>query len=147
MDYNIEVLETNREKFSSFLHSKVKEYNNEQSMHNKRARRKGAVQPINIIVSNHNEEWIGGITAEVYWGWMELNDFWFHEAHRGKGLGGQILEKAEKIAKEKGATKALVRTFEFQARTFYETKGYKVVGEIEDYPPGSSYYTLVKELG
>ncbi|WP_017187398.1 GNAT family N-acetyltransferase [Alkalibacillus haloalkaliphilus] len=146
MDYNIEVLETDNERFSSFLHSKVKEYNNELSIHHKKARQKGAVQAFNIIVSKHNEEWIGGITAEVYWDWMELNDFWFQETYRGKGLGGEILEKAEKIAKEKGATKALVTTFEFQARTFYETKGYRVVGEIEDYPPGSRYYTLVKEL-
>jgi hypothetical protein len=37
-------------------------------------------------------------------------------------------------------------TFDFQARSFYEIKGYKVVGEIKDYPPGSSYFTMVKEL-
>ncbi len=45
-----------------------------------------------------------------------------------------------------GATKALLTTYEFQARTFYEAHGYQVVGEIKDYPPGSSYYTMVKVL-
>ncbi|WP_391122800.1 hypothetical protein [Psychrobacillus sp. L3] len=30
-------------------------------------------------------------------------------------------------------------TFEFQARTIYEARGYKVAVEVKDYPPGSSY--------
>lgn len=97
-------------------------------------------------MSNDNDNWIGGINADVYWDWMEINDFWFRDEYRGKGLGGRILDKAEKIAKEMGAKKALLTTFEFQARSFYEFKGYKVVGEVKDYPPGSSYYTMVKTL-
>ena len=78
--------------------------------------------------------------------WLEINDFWFREECRGKGLGGQLLDKVEKIAKEMGAKKVLLTTFEFQARSFYEIKGYQVVGVIKDYPPGSSYYTMVKNL-
>ncbi|MTD31723.1 GNAT family N-acetyltransferase [Planomicrobium sp. YIM 101495] len=99
-----------------------------------------------MIVSDNNKNWIGGLNADVYWGWMEINDFWFHESYRGKGIGGQLLDKAEKVAREKGAKKALLTTFEFQARSFYENKGYQVVGEVKDYPPGSSYYTMVKIL-
>jgi GNAT superfamily N-acetyltransferase len=124
----------------------IKEFNNEHSLHHKEVRKKGAVQPINIIVSDDNKKWIGGITAEVYWDWVEINKFWFKEEFRGKGLGGMLLDKTEEIAKEKGATKALLTTFEFQARSFYEDKGYKVVGEIKDYPPGSSYFTMIKSL-
>ncbi len=33
-----------------------------------------------------------------------------------------------------------------QTRTFYERHGYKVVGVVENYPPGSKYYTMVKVL-
>ena len=57
-----------------------------------------------------------------------------------------MLDKTEKLAKEKGAKKALLTTFDFQARSFYEIKGYKFVGEIQDNPPGSSYFTMVKTL-
>lgn len=146
MNDNIEILLEHNEEFSTFLHKKIREFNNEHSIHHKEKRKKEAVQPINIIVSDENENWIGGLNANVYWGWMEINDFWFREDYRGKGLGGQLLDKAEKIAKEKGAKKALLTTFEFQARSYYEMKGYQVVGEIKDYPPGSSYYTMVKSL-
>ena len=127
------------------MNQSIKEFNNENSAHHKAARKKGAVQPINLIASDGGK-WIGGITAEIYWGWLEINEFWFAEEFRGKGLGGSLLNKTEELAREKGAAKVLVTTFEFQARSFYESKGYRVVGEVKDYPPGSSFYTMVKAL-
>ncbi|MGC4376633.1 GNAT family N-acetyltransferase [Fictibacillus sp. Mic-4] len=146
MNDNFEVLLENNDQFSTFLKAKIKEFNNERSIYHKEARKSGSIQPINIIASDNNGQWIGGINAEVYWGWVEINDLWLSEEFRGQGLGGRLLDQTEKIAMEKGAKKALLTTFEFQARSFYELKGYKVVGEIKDYPPGSSYYTMVKEL-
>ena len=146
MNYNIEVLLEKNNEFSSFLEKMIREYNNKHSIYHKEVRNKGSIQPINIIVSDDQEKWVGGINADLYWDWVEINHFWFDEAVRGKGLGGVLLEKVEQIALEKGAKKALLTTFEFQARSFYELKGYKVVGEIKDYPPGSSYYTMVKNL-
>ncbi|MFJ8260458.1 GNAT family N-acetyltransferase [Rummeliibacillus sp. NPDC094406] len=146
MNYNIEVSLKKNNEFSSYLEKMIREFNNKHSIHHKEVRKKESVQPINIIVSDERKEWVGGVNADVYWDWVEINNFWFQEEFRGKGLGGLILEKTEQIAKEKGAKKALLTTFEFQARSFYELKGYKVVGEIKDYPPGSSYYTMVKNL-
>ncbi|WP_088068082.1 GNAT family N-acetyltransferase [Gottfriedia luciferensis] len=146
MNYNIEVsLEDNNE-FAIFIKNKIKEFNNKHSLHHNEARKIGAVHPINIMVSDHNKNWIGGLTAEVYWDWIEIKDFWFSEEFRGKGIGRDLLVKAEEIALSKGATKSLLTTFEFQARSFYEIYGYKIVGEVKDYPPGSSYYTMVKSL-
>lgn len=97
-------------------------------------------------MSNDQQQWIGGISAEVYWNWVEINNFWFSEEFRGKGIGSELLDKTEKLAIDEGAEKALLTTYDFQARSFYELKGYKVVGEIKEYPPGSSYFTMVKIL-
>ena len=144
MSFHVEVLLEENADFSSFLSKKIREFNNDQSFHHNEVRKKGSRKPINIIVKDENQQWIGGITAEVYWNWLEINDFWFSEEFRGKGLGSMLLGQIEEFAKNNGATKALLTTFEFRARTFYETKGYKVVGEVKDYPPGSSYYTMVK---
>jgi GNAT superfamily N-acetyltransferase len=146
MKYKIEVALENRDEFSAFLNTMIKEFNNEHSFHHKEKREEGSVQPINIIVSDDYNQWLGGITASVYWEWCEINKFWFAEECRGMGIGGKLLEKTEEIAKGKGAKKALLTTFDFQARSFYEKRGYKVVGEIKDYPPGSSYFTMVKLL-
>lgn len=64
-----------------------------------------------------------GVTAEVYWGWVEIHKFWFHEEYRGKGLGSKLLAQAEIAAQGMGAKKALLTTYSFQARTFYEERG------------------------
>ncbi|MGE7624780.1 GNAT family N-acetyltransferase [Viridibacillus sp. NPDC096237] len=146
MKYQIEVSLDKNEDFSMFLDNKIKEFNNEHSIQHKEVRKDGARQPINLIVSNDQQQWIGGISAEVYWNWVEINNFWISEEFRGKGIGSELLDKTEKLAIDKGAEKALLTTYDFQARSFYKLKGYKVVGEIKDYPPGSSYFTMVKIL-
>ncbi len=146
MDYQVEILQEKHDDFTNFLNTKIREYNDEHSLFHQESRQKDSILPLNLIVTDNKQQWIGGITAEVYWGWVEINKFWFSKDYRGRGIGGQLLDKAEKTAKEMGATRALLTTYEFQARTFYEQRGYQVVGEIKDYPPGSSYYTMVKLL-
>jgi GNAT superfamily N-acetyltransferase len=146
MDYHIELsLEENKE-FAAFMGSQIREFNNEHSIHHKEARKEGAIQPIHIMVTDDNKKWLGGISARVYWNWLEIDHFWFSEPFRGKGIGRDLLKKIEEIAIEKGASNSLLTTFDFQARTFYEKYGYLVVGKIEDYPPGSTFYTMVKAL-
>ncbi|MFC4560155.1 GNAT family N-acetyltransferase [Virgibacillus kekensis] len=145
MDYNVEVLLENNEEFAGYLKNRIKEFNNIHSAHHKNVRKAGSTQYINIIVSQ-NSDWVGGISADVYWGWLEINDFWFNEELRGRGFGKTLLQKTEEIAIDKGAQKSLLTTFDFQARNFYTKYGYEVVGEIKDYPPGSSYFTMVKTL-
>lgn len=146
MDYQVEILLENHDDFTTFLNTKMREYNDEHSPHHKESRKRGSVRPLNLIATDFQQQWIGGITAEVYWGWVEINKFWFSQEFRGKGIGGQLLAKAEETAKQMGATKALLTTYDFQARSFYEARGYQVVGEIKDYPPGSCYFTMVKTL-
>lgn len=146
MDYQVEILLENHDDFTTFLNTKMREYNDEHSPYHKESRKRGSVRPLNLIATDFQQQWIGGITAEVYWGWVEINKFWFSQEFRGKGIGGQLLAKAEETAKQMGATKALLTTYDFQARSFYEARGYQVVGEIKDYPPGSCYFTMVKTL-
>ncbi|WP_442636790.1 GNAT family N-acetyltransferase [Rossellomorea marisflavi] len=146
MDYKISVSLEGNEDFTTFLHHNIREYNNAHSPKHKEKREENAVKPLTLIVSDSTGKWLGGLYAECYWNWMEIHDFWLHEESRGRGIGTKILEESERIAIKKGVRKALLTTFEFQARSFYESKGYEVVGEIMDYPPGSSYYTMVKTL-
>ena len=146
MDYKIEIVLQEKDDFSDFLRDKIRTYNNSHSVYHRESREEGSVQPVHIILSDDTNNWIGGLTGQVYWQWFEVDKFWISDVLRGKGLGRTVLEKAEQLAKDKGATKALLTTFEFQARTFYEKWGYRVVGEVKDYPPGSTYYTMVKSL-
>lgn len=95
------------------------------------------------MVVDAESQWRGGITASLYWNWLELEDFWLPEPLRGQGLGSAILAQIEQIGRKKGASKVLLTTFEFQARSFYERHDYRVVGVVEDYPSGTNYIKSV----
>ena len=146
MDYQIKVLPEPDPEFATYLHKQIQAFNTQHSLPHEQVRAEDAVKAVQIMVVDASGQWQGGITASLYWNWLELEDFLLPEPLRGQGLGSSMLAQMEQIGREQGASKAILTTFEFQARPFYERHGYKVVGVVEDYPPGSNYYTMVKVL-
>jgi GNAT superfamily N-acetyltransferase len=108
--------------------------------------RKSGVRPLDIVVRDEQDRPLGGLVGNTYWDWLEIDDLWLPEALRGRGLGRELMAAAEAEAVVRGCSRAWVRTFSFQAREFYERLGYWVVGQLEDYPPGQTFYWLRKEL-
>lgn len=88
----------------------------------------------------------GGLTARVGFGWMFVELLFVPDRLRGQGIGRQLMEQAETVAREKGCVGIWLDTFSFQAPGFYEKLGYAVFGEIPDYPTGSSRFFLSKRL-
>ncbi len=131
--------------FRNFIHERIKSFNDSISAHHREAR-KGGVQPLLIQVSNSNGKFVGGLIADTYWGWLDIDDFWIDERYRGKGLGKEMLETAEKEALIRDCRYAQLKTFSFQAREFYEKNDYIIVGELRDYPPGQSFFWMRKDL-
>jgi hypothetical protein len=72
----------------------------------------------------------GGLTARIGFGWMFV----------------ELLFVPEAVAREKGCIGIHLDTFTFQAPGFYQKLGYAVLGEIANYPPGSSRFFLHKHL-
>ena len=68
------------------------------------------------------------------------------EELRGQGFGHRLLTLAEDEARHRGAKKAHLDTFSFQAPDFYKQHGYEVFGELQDFPPGHQRYFLSKQL-
>ena len=102
--------------------------------------------PVRIYLRDEQDQLRGGITADVWGGWLDINFLWIEESLRGQGFGGQLLAAAEDEGRAHGCRNARVSTFSFQARPFYEGFGYQVVATFEDYPPGHSHYILRKTL-
>jgi GNAT superfamily N-acetyltransferase len=88
----------------------------------------------------------GGLTARIGFGWMFVELLFVPERLRGQGIGRQLMEQAEAVAREKGCIGVHLDTFTFQAPGFYQKLGYAVLGEIANYPPGSSRFFLHKRL-
>lgn len=94
-----------------------------------------------------NGNTIGGILGGIgYWKGLEVKILWVAESYRKRGIGSALLEHMEQVAKEKGAVISMLDTFDFQAPDFYLSKGYSIVGRIDDFPPGHSRIYFSKKL-
>ena len=102
----------------------------------------------NLCFVLQTPEWkiVGGVIGATYWDWLYVNLMWVREDLRGQGFGRQLLEKAEAEARQRGAKRAYLDTFSFQAPAFYKKLGYEEFGRLEDFPVGHTRYFLVKTL-
>ncbi|MCG7499670.1 GNAT family N-acetyltransferase [Vibrio sp. Of7-15] len=89
---------------------------------------------------------IGGITGRIWGSWLLIKFLWVDANHKNSGLGSILLSKFEQYAVEKGCTSALVDTFSFQARPFYEKQGYQCQMTLNDYPVKDQLHFLTKQL-
>ncbi len=144
-DYTISLSAEADPVVEEWLKQRIREFNNRYSPHHLSARTAG-VEPLHVLVRTPEGELLGGLTASTYWQWLDIDDLWLPPALRGQGLGHKLLTLAEAEARRRGCTRAQLRTFDFQARGFYEKVGYRVVGVLEDYPPDGAMYWMRKEL-
>lgn len=89
---------------------------------------------------------IGGAIALVYFRGLNLQCLWVHEDHRGLDLGTDFLLRVEKEARASQCSVIYGHTFGFQAPGFYLKQGYEVLGEIQDFPAGSTCFFMRKYL-
>lgn len=128
-----------------WLHEQIKTFNNQHSPHHQ-AIRTADVESLAIILNDADGAIIGGLSADFYWGWLEINNLWLSTGWRRRGLGRLLVSLAEAEAQRRGCRRAWLRTFSFQAPDFYQRLGYRIVGQLEDYPPGSTFYWLRKDF-
>lgn len=101
---------------------------------------------IAITVRNDAGEIVGGVTGEAWADWLFVQLLWLDEAYRGQDFASRAMDALEDEARAFGAKHAYVDTFSFQARPFYEKRGYRVFGTLENYPDTHSRYWLTKAL-
>lgn len=102
--------------------------------------------PLSVILRDANGKVAGGAVGLAFWHWLFLDMLWVREDLRGQGWGARLLAGAEDEARRRGCVGVWLDTFSFQARPFYEARGYELFGEIGDHPPGATRYFLRKRL-
>ncbi|UYM53725.1 GNAT family N-acetyltransferase [Leclercia adecarboxylata] len=89
----------------------------------------------------------GGLIGNRQGEWLNIKYLWVSDELRGSGLGSQLMHAAEEEARKQGCRHALVDTFSFQARPFYEKQGYKLEMTLNDFPySGIQRHYLSKAL-
>jgi ribosomal protein S18 acetylase RimI-like enzyme len=99
-----------------------------------------------LAVRSEDGEVVAGVLASCIWQWLHINVIWVSEELRGQGYGSKLLDAAEKEGIKRGRKYVVLHTFSFQARPFYERHGYKVSGELMDFPEGHAQFTMMKRL-
>ncbi|MBY4803705.1 GNAT family N-acetyltransferase [Burkholderia cepacia] len=99
-----------------------------------------------VVVTDAEGTVVGGLWGSTAYGWLHVDLLVVPEAARGRGAGTRIMDLAEAEAVARGCHGAWLDTFDFQARPFYEKRGYVRFGELPDYPAGHTRIFLTKRL-
>lgn len=86
---------------------------------------------------------IAGLLGRVSWEGLEIEVLWVADAHRRRGLGQRLLQRAEADARVLGARVAYLRTA--QAAAFYKRCGYRHCGYLPR-PLGTGLHSFYSEL-
>ena len=103
-------------------------------------------QSLCFVLYSADQEIVGGVIGSTYWDWLYIDLLWLKEELRGHGHGHRLLTCAEDEARKRGAKNAYLDTFSFQAPDFYKQHGYRVFGELQDFPVGHQRYFFTKQL-
>ena len=98
------------------------------------------------VIARDERHLVGGASGYTNWGWLFVSHLWVDAEHRRKGLGSALMPQVEEAATTRGAGSAHLDTYDFQALGFYRRLGYRIFGELDDYPPGHTRYFLMKTL-
>jgi GNAT superfamily N-acetyltransferase len=103
-------------------------------------------QAVNVLLRDADGRVVGGVVGHIKWKWLYIAKLWVDDAHRGHGAGTRLMDAAELYARAQGATDVSLDTFGYQARPFYEKRGYRLFGTLNGFPPGGQQFFLTKSL-
>ena len=78
------------------------------------------------------DELVGGLSADVSYGWIHIDVLWVAAGQRGQGIGRQLLRAAERRARSLGCHSAWLDTSNPDARAFYRKLGYTAFGTLSN---------------
>ncbi len=89
---------------------------------------------------------IGGLWGKSMYDWLFVELLAVPAALRGTGTGTALMRRAEAVAASRGCVGVWLDTFSFQAKPFYEKRGYVEFGVLPHYPRGHSRHFMRKML-
>lgn len=133
--------------YRSYVRSKLRQYNTESTARDGFFEQ-GALRgmPLEVFLLDDRQKIKAGLVGLTRWDWLLIEALWVDESIRAQGFGTRLMQIAEQEAKRRGCTEALLDTFSFQAKEFYEKLGYEMFAQVDDYPSGYSFFQLKKEL-
>lgn len=98
--------------------------------------------PVRLALFDARDNLIAGLLGATGWAWLNIDILFVEAAQRNSGFGRALVQRAIEIARARGCIGAMLDTFDFQARGFYEKQGFSVFGELANMPPGHVRYWM-----
>ncbi|MBE9010976.1 putative N-acetylmannosamine-6-phosphate 2-epimerase, partial [Pseudanabaenaceae cyanobacterium LEGE 13415] len=145
--YHFAVFAQEHPSYRSYVRSKLRQYNTESTVRDGFFEQ-GALRgtPLEIFLLDDRQKIRAGLVGLTRWNWLLIETLWVEESLRHQGFGKRLMMLAEQEAKRRGCTEAILDTFSFQAKGFYEKLGYEMFAQVDDYPSGYSFFQLKKEF-
>jgi GNAT superfamily N-acetyltransferase len=102
--------------------------------------------PVNFFLKNERDEVMGGLLGGIWGGWLHITYLWVDEVERGRDSATKMMDQAEAYARERHCHSIMLDTHSFQARPFYEKRGFEVFATLDDWPKGHKKFFLKKKL-
>lgn len=103
-------------------------------------------EPVTLLVHDAEGRNLGGLLGLTFWGWLFIDWLFIQRELRGRGIGEELLARAETLARERGCKHAYTDTFSFQAPKFWTRNGYKEFGRLDGMPTGHARIWFRKAL-
>jgi len=101
---------------------------------------------VTITLKDDQGKIVAGLNGSSDLGWLFIRLLWVDDAFHGQGLGGQLLELVEKEAVKRGCKNLWIDTFNPVALKLYQKHGFKIFGELENYPKPRKRIFLQKQI-
>jgi GNAT superfamily N-acetyltransferase len=122
-----------------FLEDRIYEFNSAQT-------RQVDGEYFALFIRNEQQEVLAGLSGWTWASACEIQTLWVHPDWRGQGYGRKLLESAELQVQSRGCKVILISSYSFQAPGFYEKCGYKLIWQLNDFPPGHQNCFFVKRF-
>ena len=103
-------------------------------------------ESINFVAVNDDDTVAGAVYGYIRWDWVYIDILYVSDGQRGKGLGTDLMNKVEEMARSRGMTGLHLTTHDWQGPDFYEKLGYRLYGELDDFPKGHKRLAYCKYL-
>src|SRR5262245_54338420 len=104
-------------------------------------------QKLVLAVRSQDDSLLGGLVGIQYWNGMFIDLVWVHERLRSRGIGTELMKRAEAALRARGGEVLFLSTWSFQAPAFYEKLGYLPFGILEGMPANTRRIWYSKGLG
>lgn len=104
----------------------------------------GSGRELAIVARDAAGRSLGGISGITWGGSCELLTLWVDEGHRRRGIATRLLQAAESEAGRRDCRQVLLFTHSEREPLLYLRLGYRIAGEIPDYPRRLTAYWLHK---